>query len=323
MNQVRFLQESRRGLYLLLGVVLSMNGIVYAKGSPEWDKIFLLSDKVTPEKVSYPNRYGVSISADLYLPKNIDKSQKYAAIEVGPPFGGVKEQGPGVYAQALAERGFVAIAFDHSYNGESGGTPRNLFSWDFYSEDYSAGVDFLGSLPYVDREKIGAIGICGGGSFVLTAAQADSRIKAVVTSVMYDFNFLRNQFASDPVALNATLDSLGEQRWKDFEAGTPDRPAGMYPEKPMANIPDGLDPVRSEFYEFYGMKRGHHPNAAKTFTSTSMVGALKFPLFEYIDQISPRPILFITGENAHSRHFGDAAFAKAKEPKELYVVPGA
>jgi len=293
-----------------------------AQTSQEWDKIFPLSPKVTHKKVTYPNRYGITISADLYVPKNIDKTKKYAAIVIGPPFGGVKEQGPGVYANALAESGFVAIAFDQSYNGESGGTPRNLFSWDFYSEDYSAGVDFLGSLPYVDRNKIGAIGICGGGSFVLTAAQVDRRIKAVVTSAMYDFN-MRNMFADHPDRLNAALDRLGEQRWKDFEAGTPEHSPQMYPDKPTTTIPAGLNPVQSEFYEFYGMKRGYHPRAVKTFTSTSMIGGLKFPLFEYIDQISPRPILFIVGEKAHSRTFSDAAFKKAKEPKELYVVPGA
>ncbi|WP_119307044.1 alpha/beta hydrolase [Cohaesibacter haloalkalitolerans] len=307
---------------IIAGAWFAMTSIAVAAGAETWDKTFPLSDKVVHQKVSYPNRYGIMISADLYIPKDIDKSKKYDGIIIGPPFGGVKEQGPGVYANSLAERGFVAVAFDQSYNGESGGEPRNLFSWDFYSEDYSAGVDFLGSLPYVDRNKIGAIGICGGGSFVLTAAQVDRRIKAVVTSVMYDFN-MRNRFNGDQNALNTRLDRLGEQRWKDFEAGVPEHSPQMYPDKPTTTIPEGLDPVRSEFYEYYGMKRGHHPRAAKTFTLTSMVGALKFPLFEYIDQISPRPILFIVGEKAHSRTFGDEAFKRAKDPKELYVVPGA
>ena len=145
-----------------------------------WDKIFPKSDKVTVERVSYRNRYGISVSADLYLPKKMDSSKKYPALAVGTPYGGVKEQGAGLYAQTMAERGFVAIAFDESYNGTSGGEPRRTSSPDIFAEDFSAGVDFLGTRPYVDQNKIGAIGICGSGAFSLKAAQVDHRIKAVV-----------------------------------------------------------------------------------------------------------------------------------------------
>lgn len=282
--------------------------------------IFQLSDKVVMKPVQYTNRYGIVIAAHMYMPKDLDSTKKYPAIVIGPPFGGVKEQGPGVYAQGMAERGFVAIAFDQSYNGESSGQPRHIASWELFSEDYSAGVDFLGTRPFVDKEKIGAIGICGGGSFVLTAAQADPRIKAIATSSMYDFNMMRKM--GTPEGLQKNLSSLSEQRWKDFEKGSPEIREG-FPSEPTTSIPEGLDPIRSEFWEFYGMKRGHHPNASGSFTTTSSVALLNFPLMNYIETISPRPILCIVGENSHSRHFADDAFNRAKEPKELYVVPGA
>ena len=151
-------------------------------------KTFTLSDKVTVEKVTFRNRYGIAVAADLYLSKDIDKSQKYPAIIVGTPYGGVKEQGAGIYAQTMAERGFVAIAFDESYNGESSGEPRRVSSPDIFVEDFSAAVDYIGTRPFVDRDKIGVIGICGSGGFAVTAAQVDTRIKAVATVSMYDMS---------------------------------------------------------------------------------------------------------------------------------------
>lgn len=309
-------------LILIIALVVALSSINFAAvaATKAWDKIFPLSDKVIHEKVSYPNRYGINISADMYLPKDIDRNKKYAAIVIGPPFGGVKEQGPGVYAQNMAQRGFVAIAFDQSYNGESSGEPRHIASWELFSEDYSAGVDFLGTRPFVDRNKIGAIGLCGGGGFVLTAAQVDQRIKAIVTASMYDFNQMRKM--SSPEDLKKRFDEMGEQRWKDFEKGNPDIGVG-YPARPTDSVPDGLDPIRSEFWEFYAMKRGHHPNSKGIFTTTSGMATMNFPLMNYIGTISPRPILFIVGENSHSRHFGDEAYKMAGEPKELLVIPGA
>ena len=222
-----------RGLYILtammLGVLFSMTGAAIAADIQAWDKTFPLSDKVIHEKVSYLNRYGITIAADMYLPKNIDKSKKYAAIIVGTPYGGVKEQGAGIYAQTMAERGFVAIAFDESFNGESSGEPRHISSPDIFVEDFSAGIDFLGTRPFVDRNKIGAIGLCGSGGFALKAAQVDRRIKAIATASMYDMSrAIRNGWKDgmSDEQRNRTLDQLGDQRWKDFEKGSPLLPPG-------------------------------------------------------------------------------------------------
>ncbi len=308
----------------ILTLVLAAN-LAYAEDSMTWDKTFKLSDKVTHEKVSYPNRYGITLSADMYLPKNIDKSKKYPALVIGTPYGGVKEQGAGIYAQTMAERGFVTIAFDESFNGESGGEPRHISSPEIFSEDFSAGVDFLGTRPFVDRNKIGAIGICGSGGFALKAAQVDHRIKAVATASMYDMSrVIRNGWKDGMSAeeRNKTLDQLGEQRWKDFENGAPLLPEG-FPDKPTASIPEGLDPITSEFWEYYAMERGHHPRSHGPFTATSNMAFMNFPLLNNIADISPRPILFIIGENAHSRYFTEDAYKMAKEPKELVIVPGA
>lgn len=288
-------------------------------------KTFELSEKVTVEKVSYSNRYGIAIAADMYLSKDIDKSKKYPAIVIGTPYGGVKEQGAGIYAQNMAERGFVAIAFDESFNGESSGEPRHVSSPDIFVEDFSAGVDFLGTRPFVDRNRIGAIGICGSGGFAVTAAQVDRRIKAVATASMYDMSRVMRKGWEDSMTDEQraqTLVQLGEQRWKDFENGTPEVPVG-FPSEPTDSIPEGLDPISSEFFEYYGMERGHHPNSIGAFTITSSMSFMNFPLMNYIDTISPRPILFIIGENAHSRYFSEDAYEMAAEPKELYIVPEA
>ncbi len=305
--------------------VLSIVSVCLAADDQAWDKTFAKSDKVIHEKVSYPNRYGLTIAADMYLPKEIDKSKKYAAILVGTPYGGVKEQGAGIYAQTMAERGFVTIAFDESYNGESSGEPRHVSSPDIFVEDFSAGVDFLGTRPFVDRNKIGVVGICGSGGFSLTAAQVDHRIKAVVTASMYDMSRVIRKGWKDSMSAeqrSQTLDQLGEQRWKDFQSGSPFLPQG-FPSEPADSIPEGLDPISSEFWEYYAMPRGHHPRSHGPFTATSNMAFMNFPLMNYITAISPRPVLFIMGENAHSRYFTEDAYEMAAEPKELYIVPGA
>ncbi|GAB6909253.1 conserved exported hypothetical protein [Desulfosarcina cetonica] len=309
----------------VLASLLFISGVAVAADTQEWDKTFPKSDKVIHEKVSYSNRYGITLAADLYLPKNIDKSKKYPGLIVGTPYGGVKEQGAGIYAQTMAERGFVAIAFDESFNGESSGEPRHISSPDIFVEDFSAGVDFLGTRPYVDRNKIGVIGICGSGAFAITAAQVDHRIKAVATASMYDMSRVIRNGWKDSMSdeqRNKTLDPLGEQRWKDFENGSPLLPAG-FPSEPTDSIPESLDPISSEFWEYYAMARGHHPRSHGPFTQTSNMAFMNFPLMNYIDTISPRPILFIMGENAHSRYFTEDAYEMAAEPKELYIVPGA
>lgn len=309
----------------LLCLALVIPGVAFAVNSQEWDKTFAKSDRVDHEKVSYKNRFGITVSADKYLPKGLDKSKKHPAIVVGTPYGGVKEQGAGIYAQTLAERGFVTLAFDESYNGESGGQPRRVSSPDIFVEDFSAGVDYLGTLSFADRNRIGAIGLCGSGAFAITAAQVDHRIKAVATASMYDMSrFMRSGWKDTMTdeQRNQTLDQLAEQRWKDVDSGNPELTAA-FPSEPANEIPEGLDPITSEFFEYYAMERGHHPNSIAAFTKTSAMSFMNFPLMDHIKTISPRPILFVMGENAHSRYFTEDAYKMAAEPKELLIVPGA
>lgn len=284
--------------------------------------IFKLDENVTRTNVYYKNRYGIELAANLYMPKGLDTTKSYPAIVIGPPFGGVKEQGSGVYANQLAQRGFIVLAFDPAFMGESGGMPRQVSSPDIFAENFSAGVDYLGSLPYVDRQKIGALGICGSGGFALSAAQVDTRIKAIVTSAMYDISKSEWTTANANEDRTGMLNRLGEQRWKDFENGTPEY-ISFFPTTPADSIPEGMDAISAEFFSFYGMARGHHPNTQGGTTTTSRLAWINFQSLNHIATISPRPILFITGENAHSRPYSDTAYAAASEPKELYITPGA
>lgn len=283
--------------------------------------IFELSDTVERTAVRYKNRYGIELSADLYTSKDLDKTQTYPAIVIGPPYGGVKEQGPGVYANQLAQRGFVVLAFDPSYNGESSGEPRHISSPEIFSEDFSAGVDYLGSLDYVNREQIGAIGICGSGGFALSAAAMDTRIKAVATAAMYDISAMGNTMNTE--SRNAMIKSMSEQRWQDFENGEPAYTRNYPLEAPLDELPKDLSGLNVEWWTFYGLKRGWHPNSGGSFTNTSMLPFTNYPLLNHIDSISPRPIIFITGDITHSKAFSETAYQAAAEPKELYVVPGA
>ena len=280
-----------------------------------------LSDNVNRRSVAYKNRYGMDIAGELYTAGDMDGSRRYPALIVGAPYGGVKEQGPCVYADELARRGFVVLTFDQSFMGESSGEPRHVSSPDIFVENFSAGVDFLGLQPMVDQEKIGVIGICGSGGFALSAAQCDVRIKAVATCSMYDMS-AAGRDAMAPAALQAEKERLSRQRWADAENGSPEYNP-YFPKMPLDTVPKGLDPITDEWMRFYAVKRGHHPNARGGFTTTSDLALLNFRLLDFIGEISPRPILFVVGDRAHSKFFSENAFARAGEPKELYVVEDA
>lgn len=230
--------------------------------------IFDLDDNVTRKAVSYKNRFGITIAADLYLPKDFDESQEHAAIIVGAPYGGVKEQGPGIYAQNMALRGFVALTFDASFNGYSGGEPRHVSSPDIFVEDFSAAVDYLGTRPFVSRVRIGVIGMCGSGALSLSAAQVDRRIKAVAPVVMYDHHRLYSEGFRDSLTeekRNDFLDARAEQRYTDFEGGVP----VLTPRDAPIGFDENTDPIAREFAEFYSAPRGYHPNSITQFTTTS------------------------------------------------------
>ena len=290
--------------------------------SNEWDKTFPKSNKVDHKKVTFKNRYGITLAADLYQPKKI--TGKLAAIAVSGAFGAVKEQSSGLYAQTMAERGFVTLAFDPSYTGESGGEPRHVASPDINTEDFSAAVDFLGLLPTVDRERIGIIGICGWGGMALNAAAVDKRIKAVVASTMYDMTRVMSKGYNDSMTKEQrtkTLEQLGQQRWQDAENGKPAL-------GPIFNELKGGEPqFMVDYADYYkSPKRGFHPraiNSSSSWTITNPLSFMNMPLLSYIDEISPRPMLLIHGEKAHSRYFSETAYKAAAEPKELLIIKGA
>jgi len=287
--------------------------------------IFNLSENVNRTHVKYKNRYGIEIAGDLYTPKNLDTSKRYRAIFVGPPFGGVKEQGPGVYCNQLSQRNFICLGFDPSFNGESGGEYRHVASSDIFAEDFSAGVDYLSSLNYVDRNNIGGIGICASGGFILGAAAIDKRIKAVVTSAMYDIPSFGND--ADNSTWQNTITNIAEQRWKDVDNGYPSYSPSYSADREynIGQFPPSsgnTDPNYNEWNTFYSTKRGHHPRSTGGSTDTSQFSLANFPVTYHIDKISPRPILFITGATAHSKPFSENAYNKAMEPKELYEVEG-
>ena len=309
----------------MIGVLTMTNNPVFAKDLPletKWDKVFPKSEKVDHQKVTFKNRYGITLVGDLYLPKDRE-SKKLAAIVVSGPFGAVKEQSSGLYAQTMAERGFATLAFDPSYTGESSGEPRNVASPDINTEDFSAAVDYIGLRPYVDRERIGIIGICGWGGMALNAAAADKRIKAVVTSTMYDMTRVMSKGYNDSVTPEQraqTLEQLNQQRWADAESGTP-----AY-QPPYNELKGGEAQFMVDYHDYYMTKRGYHArsvNSGNSWTQTTPLSFMNMPILTYIADISPRPVLLIHGEKAHSRYFSETAYAAAKEPKELLIIPGA
>ena len=304
-----------------------------------WDKTFPQSSRVAHRKVTFDNRFGITIAADLYQPKNGGAS-KLPALVLSGPFGAVKEQVAGLYAQTLAERGFVTLAFDPSFTGESGGAVRNVASAEFFTEDFSAAVDYVGLLPNVDRERIGAIGICGLSGMALTAASGDSRIKAVATASMYDMSRSMSRSYKDSYTReqrHQVVDYLSQQRWADAQKG---RYALGYHEVPFdANgrivkgtrvLPERLladaDPVLAAFFNYYRTPRGYHArsiNSASAWTATTPMSFFQFPMAANIDMIAPRPIMLVHGANAHSRYYSEDVHKAASGPKELVIVPDA
>lgn len=288
----------------------------------EWDKMFPKSDKVDHQKVSFNNRYGITLIADLYLPKN-RSGQPLAALAVGGPFGAVKEQSSGLYAQTMAERGFAALAFDPSFTGESGGKPRNVASPDINTEDFSAAVDYLGLQPYIDRQRIGVIGICGWGGMALNAVAVDKRVKAVVATTMYDMTRVMSKGYNDsvtPEQRGEALEQLSHQRWADAEKNMP-----AY-QSPYNELKGGEPQFLVDYHDYYMTPRGYHPravNSGNAWTQTTPLSFMNMPILTYIAEISPRPLLLIHGEKAHSRYFSETAFAAAAEPKELMIIPNA
>jgi len=318
---------SRRSVIKATGIAAAMSVLsvtaatkATAQYTGSWDKTFPKSDHVDNRKVSYANRLGITLVADMYVPKNIDRSRRHPALVVGHPFGGVKEQTSGLYAQTMAERGFITLAHDASYNGESGGQPHFISSPDAFVEDFSAGVDFLGVDPLVDRDRIGVIGVCASGGFALAAAQIDPRMKAVATVSMYDMGGAKWAWGGEtmgPEARQTALAAMAEQRWVEFAGGEK-----RYGELPHV-LTDQTDPITREFFEYYRMPRGAHPRSTSAISFTSDPSYFHFRPFEHLDAISPRPVLLVAGENAHSLFFSQQALAKTAEPKELHIVPGA
>lgn len=309
----------------VLCVVLAQSGYTQTSNNMntqvENHYTFALSENVTREKVTFRNRYGITLTGDLYVPKKVG-GEPLSALAISGPFGAVKEQSSGLYANQMAERGFVALAFDPSYTGESGGEPRNVASPDINTEDFSAAVDFLGLHDKVDRNKIGIIGICGFGGFALNATAVDKRVKAVATTSMYDMSRVnaKGYFdATSPEQRTQILKEMSWQRWEDAENGTP-----KYPQNGLGQTNEASPQFVKEYYDYYKTERGFHErslNSNGAWTATNSLSFMNMPLLTYIEEISPRPVLLIAGENAHSKYFSEDAFAAAAEPKELMIIP--
>ena len=293
----------------------------------EWDKVFPKSDKVDHRKVTFVNRYGITLAADMYVPRNA--KGKLPALAVSGPFGAVKEQSSGLYAQEMAERGYLTIAFDPSFTGESGGQPRYVASPDINTEDFSAAVDFLSTQENVDKDRIGIIGICGWGGMALNAAASDTRVKATVASTMYDMSRVTANGYFDKDKDEATLkreryanrEALNAQRTEDYKNGFYKNSGGV-PDV----LPEDAPWFVKDYYTYYKTERGYHPRSLNSnggWNQTSALSFMNMPILSYADEIKGA-VLVLHGEKAHSRYFGEDAFKKLQgDNKELVIVPGA
>ncbi|EQB1744315.1 alpha/beta hydrolase [Citrobacter farmeri] len=315
-----------KNMTLALGLLISSFAATAADMSKGADN-FYKSDNVTQQKVTFKNQYQMNVVGDLFIPKTMNQNAKNPAIVVGHPMGAVKEQSSNLYAQKLAEQGFVTLAIDLSFWGESEGKPGHLVSPEIYADDFSAAVDYLSTQPYVDPEKIGVLGICGSGSFAISAAKIDPRMKAIATVSMYDMgSAFRNglNHSQTPEQRLAFIKSAIEQRFAEFKGAEK-----AYIPGTVNKLDDSTPAIQREFFDFYRTERGGYtPQGEKEDLTTkpllSSIGKfMNFYPFNDIETISPRPMLFITGDQAHSKEFSEDAWKRAAQPKELYVVPGA
>lgn len=315
-----------KNLLLSMGVLISSFSAIGAPMPADADN-FYQSQQLSVQKVSFNNQYRMKVAGNLYLPKDMGPKVRYPAIIVGHPMGAAKEQSANLYAQKMAEQGFVTLSLDLSFWGESAGEPRNAVAPDIYAEDFSAAVDFLGTRAFVDRERIGVIGVCGSGSFAISAAKIDPRLKAIATVSMYDMGAANRNALNHSLTLEqrkAIIAEAAEQRYVEFAGGETRYTSGAVHE-----LNENSHPVEREFYAFYRTPRGEFtpqgssPQLTTHPTLTSNVKFMSFYPFNDIETIAPRPMLFIAGENAHSREFSDEAYRLAGEPKELLLVPGA
>ncbi|MEI1682933.1 alpha/beta hydrolase [Acinetobacter baumannii] len=288
---------------------------------------FYQSSQVTIQKVTFKNQYNMNLVGNLVIPKNLKKNTKAPAIVIGHPMGAVKEQSSMLYAQKLAEQGFVTLAIDQSFWGESEGQPRNVVAPDIYAEAFSAAVDYLGTRDFIDRNRIGALGICGSGSFVISAAKIDPRMKAIATVSMYDMGAANRNALNHSQTLEQRkqiITEAAQQRYVEFTGGKTKYTSGTVHE-----LTADTHPIQREFYDFYRTPRGEFtpkgssPELTTHPTLTSNIKFMNFYPFNDIETISPRPMLFITGDQAHSKEFSEDAYKRAGEPKELYYVKGA
>lgn len=356
----RFMKLNRLMTSIITGAILMGNANVMASDVPisviaeasqmknssvetlkDDSRVFKIDKNIQTLKVMFANRYGFEVAGHLYLPSNFSSDKKYKALVISGPFGAVKEQSSGLYAQELAKRGYVALAFDPSMTGESGGARRDMGSPEIFTEDYSAAVDFVSNLKFVNPEEIGAIGICGLSGMAITAASNDVRIKAVVTSAMYDMSESISDHYKGAyyTTEQRTIVKKHLAKMRDLEAksGTLIRGAHelgvddngniqtfstMFPD----TLPDDADPISKDFYGYY-IGRAYHPRAMNSNTSawdaTTAYGFFNFRLMDNIKELSPRPLMLITGDKAHSKYFSDNVYEAAAEPKELVVIKGA
>ena len=301
--------------------------IIMEQISPAAYTTFKVSSNVTLYKVRFQNQYKMNVAGHLFIPKSLDTNSKHAAIIVGHPMGAVKEQSADVYASNMADRGFITLAIDLSYWGESEGQPRNVIAPEIYAEDFSAAVDFLGTRSFVDRNRIGIIGVCGSGSFVISAAKIDPRLRAIATVSMYDMGSASRNALNHSQTLEQRKkfqEAAAEQRYVEFTGGKTQYGGGT-----VHKLDKNTDSIQREFFEFYRTPRGEYtpksssPDLTTHPTLSSIVKFNNFYPFNDIETISPRPMLFITGDKAHSREFSEDAYKRAAEPKELVIIPNA